>query len=91
MNCENDYNNDPREERYMLFRGPKDETPEFYHLLDRYTALCITWERGHFNDRQSVKDMTDPKANATPLTATQLATAMREAADYLVANYPELL
>lgn len=64
-----------------------DNKPGWYVVADLDNMLKIEWKKGMYNETQRVL----PIGKGKPLDAQQAATAMREIADYLIANFKELI
>ena len=64
-----------------------DNKPGWYVVADLDNMLKIEWKKGMYNETQRVL----PIGKGKPLDAQQGATAMREIADYLIANFKELI
>ncbi|MCR5037873.1 MAG: hypothetical protein K6A94_00850 [Bacteroidales bacterium] len=64
-----------------------DNKPDWYVVADLDNMLKIEWKKGMYNETQRVL----PIGKGKPLDAQQAATAMREIADYLIANFKELI
>lgn len=64
-----------------------DNKPGWYVVADLDNMIKIEWKKGMYNETQRVL----PIGKGKPLDAQQAATAMREIADYLIANFKELL
>ena len=56
-------------------------------VADLDNMIKIEWKKGMYNETQRVL----PIGKGKPLDAQQGATAMREIADYLIANFKELI
>ena len=64
-----------------------DNKPGWYVVADLDNLIKIEWKKGMYNETQRVLPIGDGK----PLDAQKAATAMREIADYLIANFKELI
>ena len=64
-----------------------DNKPGWYVVADLDNLIKIEWKKGMYNETQRVM----PIGNGKPLDAQKAATAMREIADYLIANFKELI
>lgn len=64
-----------------------DNKPGWYVVADLDNMLKVEWKKGMYNETQRVL----PIGKGKPLDAQQAATAMREIADYLIANFKELI
>ena len=64
-----------------------DNKPGWYVVADLDNMIKIEWKKGKYNETQRVL----PIGKGKPLDAQQGATAMREIADYLIANFKELI
>lgn len=64
-----------------------DNKPGWYVVADLDNMLRIEWKKGKYNETQRVL----PIGKGKPLDTQQAATAMREIADYLIANFKELI
>lgn len=64
-----------------------DNKPGWYVVADLDNMLKIEWKKGMYNETQRVL----PIGKGKPLDAQQAATAVREIADYLIANFKELI
>lgn len=64
-----------------------DNKPGWYVVADLDNMIKIEWKKGMYNETQRVL----PIGKGKPLDAQQAATAMREIADYLIANFKELI
>ena len=64
-----------------------DNKPGWYVVADLDNMIKIEWKKGMYNETQRVL----PIGKGKPLDAQQGATAMREIADYLIANFKELI
>lgn len=64
-----------------------DNKPGWYVVADLDNMLKIEWKKGKYNETQRVL----PIGKGKPLDVQQGATAMREIADYLIANFKELI
>lgn len=64
-----------------------DNKPGWYLVADLDNMIKIEWKKGKYNETQRVL----PIGQGKQLDAQQAATAMREIADYLIANFKELL
>ena len=64
-----------------------DHKPGWYVVADLDNMLKIEWKKGMYNETQRVL----PIGKGKPLDAQLAATAMREIADYLIANFKELI
>lgn len=64
-----------------------DNKPGWYVVADLDNMIKIEWKKGMYNETQRVL----PIGKGKPLDAQQASTAMREIADYLIANFKELI
>ena len=64
-----------------------DNKPGWYVVADLDNMIKIEWKKGMYNETQRVL----PIGKGKQLDAQQGATAMREIADYLIANFKELI
>lgn len=64
-----------------------DNKPGWYVVADLDNMIKIEWKKGMYNETQRVL----PIGQGKQLDAQQAATAMREIADYLIANFKELI
>lgn len=74
-------------ERYLLQASTEREN--WFVATDIEAGIVIRFEKGKFNDTQKVTQLDDIKYNYN--TATQLAVAMRNLTDWLVANHLDIL
>jgi len=64
-----------------------DNKPGWYVVADLDKGLRIEWKKGMYNETQRVL----PIGEGKPMEAQEGASAMREIADYLIANFKELI
>jgi hypothetical protein len=76
----------PSNDRFLL--QPSEEKENEYVLTDRHSLCAVKFDRGKFNETMKIKA---EESRAHKIDALDMATAMREMADYLIENHKEIL